>query len=142
MPYLADTNIAARFTLPGDPLYARVRTAVLNLQRQGEIIHVTSQVLVEFQALATRPADANGLGMTTAQASAQAGKIEAVFPLLPETAAIYPLWRNLIDTYDVIGRQVYDARLVAVMLAHGIDHILTLNGKHFQRFAGITVVSP
>lgn len=44
------------------------------------------------------------------------------------------------ETVDVRGRQVYDARLVAVMLAHGITHILTFNGNHFRRFTGITVV--
>lgn len=68
--------------------------------------------------------------------------MEALFPLAPETPAIYPLWRALVDTYSIIGRQVFDARLVAVMHTHGITHLLTLNPSHFQRFAGITVVDP
>ena len=59
-----------------------------------------------------------------------------------ETPAIYPLWRSLVDAHDVIGRQVFDARLVAVMQAHGLTHLLTLNPAHFRRFPGLTVVDP
>lgn len=142
MPYLADTNIVVRWLLPHDPDYAAIRTAVLRLQARRDPVYVTPQVLVEFQALATRPAEANGLGMTTAEASRHAVRLEAVFPMLPDTPDIYPLWRALVDTYDVRGRQVYDARLVAVMLAHGVTHILTLNPSHFRRFTEITVVAP
>jgi predicted nucleic acid-binding protein len=46
------------------------------------------------------------------------------------------------DTYDVKGRNVFDARLVAVMLTYGITHILTMNRADFQRYAGITVEEP
>jgi hypothetical protein len=45
--------------------------------------------------------------------------------------------------YDVVGRAVHDAQLVASMLVNGITHILTLNGADFQRYvAEITVVHP
>ena len=33
-------------------------------------------------------------------------------------------------------------RLVAAMLVHQLTHILTLNGRDFTRFAGITVLAP
>ncbi len=80
--------------------------------------------------------------MSVLQASLEAQRIEAIFPIAAEIPSIYPLWRVLVDTYGVIGRQVYDARLVAIMQAYSTTHLLTLNAKHFQRFAGITVVEP
>ena len=40
------------------------------------------------------------------------------------------------------GRQVYDARLAALMIESGIDHILTFNVDEFRRFPGITAVNP
>lgn len=64
MPYLADTNVAARWGLPSDPLYPVIRAAIFALQARREIVYVTPQVLVEFHALATRPEAANGLGWT------------------------------------------------------------------------------
>ena len=142
MVYLADTNVAARWGLTGDPQYSTIRQAILTLQAQSDIVYVTAQVLVEFHALATRPVESNGLGWTAAAARSEARTIEAVFPLLPEVDTIYPLWCALVDAYGIIGRQVYDARLVAVMQAHGISHILTLNGNHFRRFSGVVVVDP
>jgi predicted nucleic acid-binding protein len=131
-----------RRVLASDPLHGVVRTALDTLILRGELVYITAQNLVEFRALATRPAAANRLGMTPAQASIEAQQIEALFPLAQELPAIYPLWRTLVDTHDVVGRQVFDARLVAVMQAHGLTHLLTLNSAHFQRFSGITVVDP
>jgi predicted nucleic acid-binding protein len=42
----------------------------------------------------------------------------------------------------VRGRQVFDARLAAIMIEAGIDHILTFNADDFRRYPGITAVSP
>jgi predicted nucleic acid-binding protein len=142
MRYLADTNIVSRRVLASDPQHGVVKSAVDLLFLQGETIYACPQNLMEFHALATRPVEANGLGMTSADARAEAQVIESVFPLLPDVASIYPNWCALIDAYGVIGRQVYDARLVAVMLAHGVSHLLTLNPAHFRHFGGITVVEP
>jgi predicted nucleic acid-binding protein len=41
----------------------------------------------------------------------------------------------------VLGTQLYDARLVAAMLAHGIDRILTFNVADFSRY-GVAVLHP
>jgi predicted nucleic acid-binding protein len=143
MAYLADTNIITRRVLPSDSQHGIVSSALHTLDQQGETVYLTPQNLIEFQALATRPVTANGLGMTPAQASAEARRIEAVYQVLPDTPAIYPLWRNLVDAYAVIGRQVYDARFVAVMQAHVVTHLLTLDPTDFRRHAGIiTVVEP
>ena len=142
MAYLADTNVAARWVLSGDPNYPTIRRAVFELQTRQEIIYVTTQVLVAFHALATRPVIANGLGWTPRAARAEARNIEAMFPLLPETEAVYPSWGALIDAYDIVGRQVYDAQIVAVMHAYRISHLLTMNPGHFRRFDGVTVVEP
>jgi predicted nucleic acid-binding protein len=142
MVYLADTNIAARRILTADPLYPAIKRAIDALLLRGDVVSVTAQNLVEFQALATRPVEANGLGMTPAEANQQAREIEAVFPLLEETPDVYLNWRSLMERYDVRGRQVYDARIVAVMLAHGVTHVVTTNAAHFRRFPDITVVEP
>ena len=47
--------------------------------------------------------------------------------------------KGLVITHRVLGTQVYDARLVAAMLAHGIDRILTSNVADFSRY-GVTAV--
>lgn len=67
-----------------------------------------------------------------------------LIPLLPDSPAIYPQWRQFVTTFNVSGVQVHDARLVAAMNVHGVTHILTLNTTDFVRYlpSGIVAVDP
>ena len=146
MAYLLDTSILARLANTADTSYAIATRAVLELHRRGEVLHVTPQNLVEFRSVATRPIGSNGLGLAPAEAEAKAAGFETEFPLLAETPDIYPLWKGLVVALAVVGKQVFDARIVAVCHANKVTHLLTCNMSHFARFAtfepGITVVDP
>jgi predicted nucleic acid-binding protein len=110
------------------------------------MLHVTPQVLIEFRNAATRPIAMNGLGFSTAEAETNVATFEARFPLLPETPDIYPAWKALVGGLGVIGKQVHDARLVAICHVHKVTYLLTFNTSHFLRMAtfgpGVTVVDP
>src|SRR5438105_3912509 len=125
MAHLLDTNVLVRLANTADARHAEATQAVVELHRRGEALHVTPQVLIEFRNVATRPAALNGLGLSTVDAEAQAAGFEAVFPLLTENPDIYPTWKALVGGLGVIGKQVHDARLVAVCHAHGVTHLLT-----------------
>ncbi len=47
-------------------------------------------------------------------------------------------WERLVTTHAVLGKNAHDARLVAAMVVHGIDGLLTFNAAHFNRFTAIT----
>jgi len=87
-----------------------------------------------------------GWGLPTVDAEAQAAGFEAAFPLLAETPDIYPAWTALVGALGVIGKQVHDARLVAVCHVHAVTHLLTFNVSHFVRMVGfgpgVVVVDP
>ena len=72
--------------------------------------------------------------------------LEARFPMLPETPDIYPAWKAVAEALGVIGKQVHDARLVAVCHVHAVTHLLTFNVAHFVRLVGfgpgVVVVDP
>lgn len=142
MAYLIDTNIVLRWVRPSDPLHALARAAIDALVDAGALLYLTPQVLVEFWSVATRPAAVNGLGMTPAAADAEVSRLEHLFPMLTETADIYPAWRQNVVTTGVSGVRTHDARLAAVMNVYGISHVLTFNTADFQGFAGITPVHP
>jgi predicted nucleic acid-binding protein len=146
MAYLVDTNVLARLANAADAQHAVAVRAVVELHRRGELLHVTPQVLIEFRSMATRPKAQNGLGLSAADAEAQAAGFEASFPLLADTPDIYPAWKVLVGALGVIGKQVHDARLVAVCHAHAVTHLLTLNVSDFVRMAGfgpgVVVVGP
>jgi hypothetical protein len=102
--------------------------------------------MIEFRNVATRPVTVNGLGLSTVDTEALAATFEARFPLLAETPDIYPAWKAVVSALGVIGKQVHDARLVAVCHVHAVTHVLTFNVAHFARLAGfgpgILVVDP
>ena len=142
MTYLVDTNVLLRAAQPSHPAHAAAVGAVRSLLTQGERLCVLAQNLVEFWAVATRPAGANGLGLEVDEAAAELDRLKAIFELLPDTAAIYPEWERLARAHEVKGKEAHDARIAAAMLAHGVTHILTFNGGDFKRFAGVTAVDP
>jgi predicted nucleic acid-binding protein len=105
-------------------------------------VFITPQNLIEFWNAATHPVDRNGFGFTPAQADREVTQLEQLFPLAPDTPAIYGEWRQRVVSVGVSGVQVHDARLVAVMRAHGLTHILTFNTHDFVRYPGIITVHP
>jgi predicted nucleic acid-binding protein len=146
MGYLIDTNVLIRLANVNDAQHITAAQAVMRLHRNGDVLCLTSQVLVEFRNVATRPKAMNGLGLSTTDAEGKSVTFEARFPLLPETPDIYPAWKSLVSALGVIGKQVHDARLVAVCHVHAVTHLLTFNVAHFVRLAGfgpgVAVIDP
>jgi predicted nucleic acid-binding protein len=144
--YLVDTSVLARLANTADGYHPVAARAVVELHRRGEVLHVTPQNLIEFHSVATRPVSVNGLGLAVPDAEAKAAAFEAAFPLLAETPDIYPAWKALVSALGVVGKQVHDARLVALCHVHGVTHLLTFNVSHFTRLAGfgpgVAVVDP
>ena len=146
MAHLIDTNVLVRLANNADANHPVAARAVLELHRQGRALHLTPQVLIEFRNVATRPNSLNGLRLSTVDAKAQAAGFEASFLLLPESPAIFPAWKAIVESFGVVGKQVHDARLVAVCNTHGVTHLLTFNTGQFTRMVshgpGLVVVDP
>jgi predicted nucleic acid-binding protein len=145
MSYLLDTGILLRLVDRRDSQHGKVRAAVRSLINQGEVFHITTQNLAEFCNVATRPGANNGLGLTPIDAlDLVAHEIEPVCSALAEPPSVYEDLKRLIATYGVVGKQVHDARLVAMMLVWKIENILTLNEQDFRRYEpeGIKIFTP
>ena len=144
MIYLADTNVLLRFADRTNPVHPVIRDAVRKLRNGGHGLAATSQNFIEFWNVANRPAANNGLGYTLSATHRLLRLVERIFPLLPDIAPTYREWRRVVVAFGVSGVQVFDARLVASMITHGVTHILTLNTADFVRYAsaGIVAVDP
>lgn len=145
MAYLLDTGIILRLVDRADSQHATVRAAVRQLGARRDQLYISTQNVSEFCNVCTRPVENNGLGLPPADAvSLLELEIEPFCDALPDAVSMYAHLKRLIATYNVIGKQVHDARLVAMMLAWQIESILTLNDRDFRRFEpeGINVVTP
>ncbi len=144
MAFLVDTNVMLRLAAPKDALHVAARKAVLALGDRGVTLATTNQNLVETWNVATRPTDKNGLGNTPTEAARLLRALERGFLRLADPPDTYERWREIVVRFAVSGVQVHDARLVAVMSAHGIMDILTFNARDFRRYTemGIRATNP
>jgi len=142
MAILIDTNILLRLLQPHHPQCQLAERALAVLRNRNEVLHVAGQNLIELWAVATRPAELNGLGMTVQAAAGELATIKRLFSLLPEMAAIYEEWERVVVKYQVAGKNAHDARIVAAMNLHGVNQVLTFNVDDFARFQGILVIHP
>ena len=143
MAVLIDTNILLRLVQPHHPHCAAVERAVSVLRTRQEALNVMAQNLIEFWTVATRPEGSlNGIGMTIDVAIRELAVLKRLFPMLPESPAVYERWERLVVTYKVSGKNTHDARLVAAMEVHGIGKILTFNVQDFTRYKDIEVMHP
>lgn len=142
MDLCADTNILIYITNDRSPFHSTTLDAVSKILSRGDELVVFPQNLIEFWAVATRPVEINGLGMTVEQVEYQLKQIQSNFTVMSETPAIYPEWEKLVVSYGVRGKSVHDARIAAQMNVHGFGSLLTFNTQDFERFPTIDAVDP
>jgi predicted nucleic acid-binding protein len=140
--YLVDTNVLLRLAQSDSPEHATIRRCTEILWAQGANLFYTSQNLAEFWNVCTRPAERNGFGFSISEADDRASLIEAKLNFAADSEATHWEWRKIVVSQGVSGVQVHDARLVAAMHIHRINHLLTLNLQDFRRYGDIVVISP
>ena len=139
---LTDTNILLRSADPAHAMSQAATDAVDKLRQRGDQPCLVPQNLIEFRAVATRPASVNGLGMSQTQANDEIARLQSLYPVFPDIPAIFPEWERLVNAYTSEGKQNHDARIVAAMVVHGIGAILTFNKADFVRYSEITAFTP
>jgi predicted nucleic acid-binding protein len=140
--YLLDTNILLRLIDPKSQDHGVVKQAMYQMAISENIAVLVPQNIIELWAVATRPTAANGLGYDLEKTRIEVDDLLLHYELLRDKEEIFDTWLELVTTYKVSGKQVHDTRLVAAMLTHNLEHILTINTTDFKRFTEITAVHP
>jgi len=139
---LVDTNVLVRSVERGHPSMRTARDSLRRLYEEGHELCVTPQNIAEFWNVCTRPVKVNGLGNGIPATDRLASRIEGMFSILPDSLDSFRRWRDLVVSHQVKGAKVHDTRLVAAMLVHRVDAILTFNLSDFVRFKEIKVLDP
>lgn len=138
-----DTNILLRLLDRADPHHQIIRESLRSLSKQNARFCFFPQNATEFWSVCTRPSTARGgYGLSLEETDKRLKLLERIFPVLPDQPAMYPVWRQLVETHGVVGVQVHDAKLVAAMQIHGVTHLLTMNDSDFRRYPGISALAP
>jgi predicted nucleic acid-binding protein len=141
--WILDTNVLLRGFYPGQPEHQQAFGAVNVLVDRGETLCANFQSLTEFWNVCTRPSTARGgFGLSTEETNQRLDTIEQHLSILDDTAGVRTEWRRLVVEHQVQGVRVYDARLVATMLAHGVSSLLSFDAADFRRYPLITAAHP
>ena len=101
---------------------------------------LSGQVLREYLVVATRPVEANGLGLSTRDALRNVEIFASPpFAFCDEPESVSHHLVQLTRRYELAGRRIHDANIVATMTAHGIARLITQNVRDFEQMAEIEV---
>jgi predicted nucleic acid-binding protein len=100
---------------------------------------VSPQTLYEFYAVVSRPMEVNGLGLAPDTADQLVTELRAQFDFRPDPPDLVDHWQHLVSQHRISGKPAHDARQAAWLLAHGLQHIYTLNVRDFARFTPAVV---
>jgi predicted nucleic acid-binding protein len=135
---MIDTNILVYSTVSGNPWHEESRNWLTTLRNQGIMLCATPQILREYMVVLTR-------GLIFERQFTVDEVLEAVNGILPwlrvldETDKAAGSLRDLIRRYQIRGKHVHDANIVAVMLAHGVTRLATFNRVDFDGFREIVL---
>jgi predicted nucleic acid-binding protein len=142
MKYLIDANILLRLADQTSSQHELVSRAIAELFARNDELLISMQGFAEFWAVATRPETANGLGFTIESTRELITEFQGIYGFVPDLAESLEIWLELVTKHQVIGKPTHDVRLVALMKAHRLEQILTINVSDFKRFTEIKAVHP
>ena len=137
-----DTSLFIPARFDAAPAHALARAALSRVERTGEVLRISRQVMREYLAAATRP-QAWSAPLPMSRALADLSWMEEAYEILEDGPQVMDTLARLCREIPVRGKQVHDANIVATMLAHGERCLLTFNIRDFRRFAAhIDIVDP
>jgi predicted nucleic acid-binding protein len=136
-----DTNVLIYATDTLSPLRQQARDTLHDAQRAGTELVVSSQVLREYLAAATRQSVTSNRP-ALADAMTNVRSFRTSFRVVYSSSRVLDHLVNLLQTISAAGRQIHDTNIVATMQAYSIAQLLTHNVSDFTRFANLITVVP
>ena len=136
-----DTNVLLTATDESRPHHRDAGRLLGESSLHGWHLAASGQILREYLVVATRPPDANGLGLHVRDATANVSEFLRCIHLYDETVDVARRLRQLGLTYGLHGKRLHDANIVATMSIHGIHALVTQNPGDFAPFDEIDPVT-
>ncbi len=134
-PVFVDTNILVYANIIETPLHESALAAVTTAHKAGRSLWISRQIIREFLVTLTRPQTFENL--PKAIVFEQVDQFIERFEVADDIVAVSEHLIKLMRDFNIGGKQVHDANIVATMLAYHIPCLLTHNVKDFKRFEGL-----
>lgn len=136
-----DTNVITRTTVRTAPSHIETRQYIATLLRRRDQLYISQQVIREYLTNATR-AQTYSDAIPMADALREVERLRESFTVLYENRRSLDTLLDLLSRVTVKGKGIYDANIVATMVANGVTHLLTNNVSDFVRYQGYIRVLP
>lgn len=138
--FFLDTNILISATDPSREYHSRSLELFRTIPAQGGHLAGSGQTLREYLVVATRPLERNGLGLSPAQALENVEQFRRHLQVFSEDERVEQNLLALVRRYELSGKRIHDANIVATMEAYNLRHCLTDDGSDYRVFKEITVL--
>jgi len=134
-----DTNILVYLSNEDSSFHVEVNKKFIEISAQYEL-WISRQVLREYAVVMSSPAIIEK-PLTAEEVVQDIEKWGKIFKIADETPEVTEILKKLIKEYDLKGKRIHDANIVATMLANLINKLYTLNIDDFKKFKGIELFS-
>ena len=128
-----DTNVLVNARVLGAPDHDIARARLGRIVREREPMRISRQVVREYLAVVTRPQIWSD-PLTLNEVLEDVDRLITNFDILEDGPAVTQTLVALLRDVAVGGRQIHDANIVATMLAHGENRLLTFDVSDFRRY--------
>lgn len=138
--WFVDTNVLLYATSSRSPWHQDAVEALNRAREQETRLVISTQVLREYLVAATRPGSEGVPAFEDALKNVRT--LQSELRVVGDDLAIAVKLVDLVEEYEVVGKQVHDANIVATMMIHGIERLLTHNVGDFARFSDVVTIMP
>jgi predicted nucleic acid-binding protein len=135
-PVFIDTNVLVAAAVDLHPSHGVATAYLARLAAEGGPACISGQVCREILVGLTR-SPVEGRVFSVDEALSVLEKARASFVVLDEDDAVLRELLELVRRYDVKGKQLHDANIVATMRANGVRRLTTLNVADFERYEDV-----
>jgi len=134
-----DTNILVYLSNQASPFHTGALKAFADIRNNFDL-WISRQILREFAVVVSRP-DFSEYPADSDSVTTALKKWAVLFSVADETEEVTNNLIQLISTYDIKGKRIHDANIVATMMAYEISDLLTMNVDDFKNFKEIRLKS-
>lgn len=128
-----DTNILVYAVSSDSPFHSLAKKILEQKLKNEYELWISPQVIREYLVVMSR-SEILMQRQTMKEVIRDFKKVSGLFSIANDTTNGTEKLYELIEKYDVKGKNIHDANVVATMLVNSIQEIITQNVKDFRRF--------
>jgi predicted nucleic acid-binding protein len=135
-----DTNVLVYASVLESPWFKSAQDIIRRLENKNTTIYISRQIIREYIATLSRP-QTFPVKLTNNDILAHISDYINRYNIIDENSAVTEKLFELFNKFEIGGKQIHDASIVATMLSHGVSTLITYNVTDFVRFSDLIKIA-